>query len=410
MSKSRVITGLDIGTSSIKVLSVSCEQDGAIQVLGQATEPCLGVRRGVVVEPDEVAEKISLAIQRVESAISKKITNVNVNISGSHLFVMPSHGEVAVSRADQKISKEDVDRALSAARAFPLPHNREILDVFIKSFSVDNEKNIKEVLGMQGVKLEADILAMGAFSPYYNNLLSAVASAGLKIDENGVVPSALASAEAVLSLKEKEEGVAILDIGGGASDLAVFEERDLIHLFVAPIGSCHITNDIALGLKIDVETAEKIKREFGSCVSIRASGSSKKQKQKIEIGDEAEKLVFSPKTVATIIEARVEEIFEQVEKELKKISRAGLLPGGIVLVGGGSKLPGIADFAKKKLKLPSKLGRIKEGFGGLQSDPSLATVCGLVLAGLENEEEGTSRSPVKGAFSRIKKLFRIFIP
>jgi len=297
-----------------------------------------------------------------------------------------------------------------AARTFPLPHNREILDIFIKSFSVDSEKNIKDAIGMQGVKLEADILAMGAFSPYYNNLIRAVLSAGLKIDEGDVAPSALASAEAVLSLKEKEEGVAILDIGGGASDLAVFEERDLIHLFVAPIGSCHITNDIALGLKIDVETAERIKREFGSCSPVHSSSSSKKQKQKIEIGDGADKLVFSAKTVSTIIEARVEEIFEQAEKELKKISRAGLLPGGIVLVGGGAKLPGIVEFAKKKLKLPARLGRIKEGFAGLQSDPSLATVCGLVLVGLEGEEEDASRSPAKGVFSRIKKLFRIFIP
>ena len=409
MPKLNIITGLDIGTSSIKVLAVSRSQDNEIQVLGQAQEPCMGVRRGVVVEPEEVAAKISLAIQRVEAAISEKITNVNVNISGSHIFVMLSHGEVAVSRADQKISKEDVARALSAARTFPLPHNREILDVFIKSFSVDSEKNIKEVIGMQGVKLEVDILAMGAFSPYYNNLISAVSSAGLKAEEGDIAPSALASAEAVLSLKEKEEGVAVLDIGGGASDLAVFEERDLIHLFVAPIGSCHITQDIALGLKIDMETAERIKREFGSCAPVHSSGSSKKQKQKIEIGEGAEKLVFSPKILATIIEARVEEIFEQVEKELKKISRGGLLPGGIVLVGGGSKLPGIVEFAKKKLKLPSKLGRIKEGFAGLQSDPSLATVCGLVLAGLEGEEE-TGHSPVKSAFSRVKKLFRIFIP
>ncbi len=412
MAKARLITGFDIGTASVKAL-VALKQQGSsdFQIISQIEEPCLGVRRGVVIDPDEVSQIVSSVLAKVQEKTSHpstgksgKINSAYVNIGGSHIFITPSHGEVAVSRADQKISQEDVERVLQAAQTFPLPVNKEILDVFPKEFIVDGERGLKEVLGMQGVKLEADIFALCAFSPYYKNLTQALLNAGLHVDD--IIASPLASARAVLSLRQKELGVAVLDIGAGTSDLAVFEERDLIHTAVLPIGSAHITSDIAIGLQTDIDTAERIKKEFGSCVL------GKTIEIEIPQDDKEEPLVVPQKLLVKIIEARVSDIFEQTEKELKKISRQALLPAGIVLTGGGSKLPGIVEFAKKKLKLPAQLGQIQDSFTGLQLDPSLATVCGLILQAADTEDEPPFL--VKGIFSNIfsklKKTFRIFIP
>lgn len=408
---SNIITGLDIGDSGLKILVAQKKApELELEILVQAEEISLGVRRGVVINSENVSKKISLLLSRVKNNTSQKIDSVFVNIGGGHIFVTPSHGVVAVSRADQKISQEDVDRVLQAAQAFSLPLNKEIIDIFPKEFVVDGEKEIKEVLGMQGVRLEVDVLAICAFSPYIRNLEEAVLNSGLQIED--LILSPLASARAVLTPRQKELGVAVLDIGAGTSGLAVFEEGNLIHAAIFPIGSGHITNDIAIGLQIDIDIAEKIKREFGSCL---LRGMTKKRKRgsaayhRIEIPNEEVPLVFSQKKLGEIIEARVLEIFDQVNKELKKISRQSLLPAGIVLTGGGAKLPKIVDLAKKELKLPSQIGTVTKNFLGLEEDPSLATVCGLVLEGADLAAE-KSFSFAEGITAKFKKIFKIFIP
>jgi len=295
------------------------------------------------------------------------------------------------------------------AQTFSLPSNKEILEVFPREFIVDGEKGIKEPLGMEGVRLEAEVLAIGGFSPYLKNFTQAVLAADLEINDR--LLSALASSRAVLTAKEKELGVVVLDIGGGTSDLAVFKEGSLIHLAVFPLGSNHITYDVAIGLKIDVEAAEKIKLEFGYRP---AKKTDKKRLLNIsKIGGEqlAEPLFFSRKMLAEIIAARVAEIFDQANKELKKISRPGLLPAGVVLTGGGAKLAGIIELAKKELKLPVGLG-IPKGFSPAIEDPALATVSGLVLMAADMETiESSSLSSLRGEIAgKLKKIFRIFIP
>jgi cell division protein FtsA len=220
-----------------------------------------------------------------------------------------------------------------------------------------------------------------------------------------IVPSPLASSASVLSPRQKELGVALLDIGAGTSELAVFEEGDLIHLAIFPIGSANITNDIAIGLKTDIDTAERIKIEYGSSIF---KGNDKKEKIEIE-GEEP--LVFSQKMLTRIIEARVSEIFGEVHKELKKISKQNLLPAGVVLTGGGAKLPKIVELAKKELKLPCRIGK-PLNFSGLEDDPSLATACGLVLRAADFEE-GRSFSegslPTGKFGDKFKKIFKIFL-
>lgn len=403
MAKAYTITGLDIGSSKIKMLIVQKKaQTAELEVLAQVSENSSGVRRGVVVNPEEVSKKIHSVLAQAEDKISQKIDSVLVNIGGSHISSNSSHGVVAVSRADQKISQEDIERVLQAAQVFSLPLNKEIIDIFPKEFIVDGQGQIKDPFGMAGVRLEVEILAICAFSPYLKNLTEAVLSAGLKVDDNDIILTPLASAKSVLTPRQKELGVALLDIGAGTTNLAVFEEGDLIHTAIFPIGSDHITNDIAIGLKTDIDIAERIKLEFGSCLS-------DKNRRQIKIERTAEPLVFSKKFLVKITQARVSEIFDQVQKELKEISRAKLLPAGIVLTGGGAKLPKIVGLAKKELKLPCRIG-IPQGFIGLEEDPSLSTVCGLVLEGADSKEEKEFPSFLKGATQKLKRIFRVFIP
>lgn len=408
MPKPHIITGLDIGSGTIKLLSVSRKAgEKDFNILGYVKEASFGIRKGVVVDASKVAEIISSLVQRVKEETNQKIDNVYASIDGGHISCTCSHGLVSVSRADRKISEEDIDRVIQAAKTFSLPSNKEIIDIFPKEFIVDGEKGIKEVAGMEGVRLEADVLILYCFSPYLKNSSQAILNSGLEI--NDLIPAPLASARAVLTPREKELGVVVLDIGAGTTGMAAFEEGGLIDVAIFPIGSGHITNDIAICLKTDIDTAEKIKLEFGSC---RFSSSKMKKfnknERKIKIEGE-EPLAFSQKMLTEIIEARVCEIFHLVNKELKKVSSQGLLPAGVVLTGGGAKMPGIRELAKKELKLPCRIGSPR-GFLSLQEDPSLSTVCGLIMQETEVEESGIYPSSIGIIKDKVKKIFKIFIP
>ena len=399
MAKPFIITGLDIGTSKIKVLLVSQSKDGKLELVLKEEENSEGVRRGIIIDPERVSNILEGLFPKISEEVSQKVNSVYVNLGGSHIFCTPSHGLVSVSRADQKISEEDINRVLKETEAINLSSNKEIFDVLPKEFIVDGERGIKEPLGLQGVRLEADVLALGGFSPYLQNTKKAVLDADLEILD--MVPNPLAAAGAVLTAKQKELGVALLDIGAGTTGFAVFEEGNLLHLAVLPVGSNNITNDIVIGLKIDAEIAERIKIEYGASIF-----KGKNVHQKIDIGEETP-LIFSQKFLTKIIEDRVLEIFEEVNKGLKKIGRERKLVGGIVLAGGGAKLPKIAELAREKFHLPSRVGKPK-GILGLDDDPGLATVCGLVLGGADFERK-TSKSK-EGLGSKIKKIFKIFIP
>lgn len=408
MAKLHLITGLDIGTNSIKVLVAARktgEDESELEIIAQNQETAFGIRKGVVVDVREVAKAISICLEKIQKDIGQKINGVYVNIGGSHLFCVSSRGLISVSRADQKISREDIERVIQGAQIFPFPANKEILETFPTQYIVDGQRDIKEPLGMGGTRLEAEVLVVGGFSPYLKNLNQAVSSAGFRINDLVITP--IASAKAALTPREKELGVALLDIGAGNSSLAVFEEGDLIHLVVLPIGSNNITNDIAIGMKIDIDIAERIKLEIGSCLS---SGVSKSKLKKIQEEFKEELSVFPSKILFKIINARVGEIFDQVDKELKKISRQKLLPAGIIITGGGAHLPQLVEMAKRELKLPARIG-LPRGFSPSLEDPSMATVAGLVLHGLETEGGLESSDGFgEGFFSDIKKILKTFKP
>lgn len=400
--RAEIIAGLDIGSHSIKMAVLQRRAEGGeLEVLGFGEEMSSGVRKGAVVHSEEVSKKILALKSRIENISGKKIREVVVNIGGSHIFCVPSHGIVAVSRADGQISQEDVERVLQAAHAFSLPSNKEILEIFPQQFMVDGDEHVKEVVGMKGVRLEADVLAICGFSPYVRNLNEAVLGAGLEIVET--VPSPLMSNPTVLTSQQKEVGAAVLDLGAGTTGLAVYEQGDLIHAAIFPVGSENITNDIAIGLRCEPDVAERIKVEFGT--TLRGAG---KRTQKLEM-PEGQSVTFSQKLLAHIIEARVKEIFQLVNKELKQISRQGTLPGGVVLVGGGAKLPKIVEQAKKDLKVTAKLGT-PMGVISLNSDPTFLGVIGLSVGAAEDEYQGGKRRMNFDFLQHVKRILKPFIP
>ncbi len=427
MAKGQIVAGLDVGTSAVKCL-VAQKKGKDWEVLAYAEVPSFGLRKGAVVNIEETSKNIQLVIAKAEKECNKKINSVFVNIGGSHIYVIPSDGIISVSRADQRISKEDIERVLQATKAINIPHNEEVLDVFPREFIIDDQKGIKQPLDLTGIRLEAKVLLLCYFQLYFTNLTQSVLN--LKIQINDVVPSPFAAAKAVLTPQQKELGVALIDFGANTTNLAVFEEGDLIHLSIFPIGSANITNDIAIGLRTDVAIAENIKKQYGSCVLNKSDGLLKysfkyppatvaeaaiddekkgQSKNKTEVLDKSSAVLFTKKNLIGIIEPRVSEILELIQKELKKIGKQELLPGGVVLTGGGANLPKIKELTKDALKLPCEIG-IPKGIFGLREDPSLATCAGLALGGVDFDDEEGILGFAKGWLSKIKKIFRHFLP
>lgn len=403
MSKNHIITGIDIGTSQTKILIVLKKPaEPKLEILYSGQLPCFGVRKGVVISIEEVSKNIKRIVQDAENSLQQRIADAYISINGNHIFLSKNRGSVVVSRADQLISQEDIDRVMITAQAFSLPQNKEILQLVPRYFIIDGQENIKDPLGLRGLKLEVETLILGGFSPYIKSLTQAVLEAGIEI--NGVVISPLAAGRAVLTPQQKELGVAVVDIGAGTTSLAVFEEGDLLHLAVLPIGSANITNDIAIGLQVETNLAETIKLEFGSAL---AETIEKRDMVKLPRQEETAPLVFSRKKLVEIIEARLVEIFDLVKKELKEISKANLLPAGIVLTGGGAKIPKIKELVKRELKLPCLIGYPEE-FSIELEDLSFGVSAGLVLWGRDIDIHPPSIQ--RSFLSKLKRIFRVFIP
>ena len=341
---------------------------------------------------EDAVSSISGALERVERMVGRPIEHAWIGISGSHIIAQESRGVVAVSKTDGEIRAEDVERVIEAARAVATPPNYEILHVIPKSFTVDSQTGIKDPIGMTGIRLEVETQIVQGLTSQIKNLTKCIYRTGIDIDD--LVLAILASAESVLSPRQKELGAVVINIGGATTSLAVFEDNDVLHTAVLPMGSGYITNDIALGLRISIDTAEKIKVREGSALP-----SEFKKQDDIPYAeiDGTEDGTFSKKAVAEIIEARVEEIMEAVDRELKKIGKSGMLPAGAVITGGGASLDGLVEIAKRVLRLPASLGYPQELISNIDkvSEASFATAVGLVLWGAQLEV----RRPRLGRFN-----------
>lgn len=366
--------GLDIGSSAVRCVvgMVDPNASGKLSIIGHGMAVNSGMRRGIVVHVDDVAEAIVQALTEAERLSGMRINGATVNVNGSHVSGLNSKGVIAISAANREITGEDRARVEEAATIVQLPSNREIIQVFAKNYRLDGQDNIKDPVGMRGVRLEVDAHIVTAATPNLRNLDMALEKAQVAIHNHTL--SSLAAAEAVMSRQQKEAGTVLLDIGAGTTNIVVLEDGEVQHVAVLPIGGGHITNDLAIGLKTDLDVAEAVKLRHATLEK-----NASKRDIRCKVNDH--EYVFAAEEVAMITEARVEELLEFVEKELARIHRARKLPGGVVLVGGTAKLPGIADFAREKLQLAARVGKLQaiSGLVDTVADPTYATAVGLTM-------------------------------
>jgi cell division protein FtsA len=420
MSKKDIIVGIDVGSSNVRtIIAQVFPEEEMPRIIGVGVAPSTGIRKGVVVDLEEAVKSINESIEKAEISSGKTVEKAIINLGGNHITSQDSKGVIAVGRADGEVVEDDITRVINAAQAISIPANKEIIHVIPRNYSLDDQKDIKDPLGMNGVRLEVDAMIIEGSTPFVRNIIKCVEQA--KIDLDAFVLSPLAAAKATLSKRQKELGVVLVDIGGGTTSIAVFEENDLLAASVLPLGGANITNDIAIGLRTSIDVAEKVKLEYGNALPKEIG---KKEDIDLSAIDSNEEGTVSRYHVAEIIEARLEEIFMLVNKELKAIGREKLLPAGIVLVGGTAKLPGAVDLAKNVLALPAQAG-FPIPLGGLVDkvdDPSFATSVGLVLWGLENmafrRKGGLEKNRIVNALSgsmgssvdSMKRWFGKFLP
>lgn len=398
--------GLDIGTSAVRCVVGMYDPNGSNgpSIIGHGSAPNQGMRRGAVVHVDDVAEAIVRAVTEAERISGVAIKRATVNINGGHVEGINSQGVIAISTANREIITDDRLRVEEAATIVNLPPNREIVQFFAKNYSLDGQRNIKDPVGMHGVRLEVDAHIVTASSPNLRNLDMALEKAEVTPSHHTV--SSLAAAEAALTRQQKEAGTALVDIGAGTTNLIVFEDGEVQHVAVIPMGGQHITNDLAIGLKTDLDVAEAVKLQHAD---LRRN--PKKMNAMVKVGDKAHNFQFEE--IELIIEARVDELFEYIDKEFQKVKRSRKLPGGIVLTGGTAKIPGIEEFAREKLQLSARVSSL-QNIGGLVDtveDPRFTVVVGLMLLDMlllpALPPMGTSHADqARGLFDSLMKRFR----
>lgn len=393
MAKENIIVGIDVGTSNVRTVIAQSFSDVEIpRIIGVGEASSAGIRRGIITDIEEVTKNINESVEKAERMAGLTVKGARINIGGTEISFQNSKGIIAVGRADGEVTEDDLERAVIEAQNVVLPLNKEIIYVIPQNYRLDDQENIKDPLGMRGVRLEMNALVIECSSSQVKNLTKCIHQSGIDIEE--VVLEPLAAANSVLNKKQKELGTVLVNIGGGTTSIAVFEDGDLLHTAVLPIGAGHITNDIAIGLRTSIEVAEKVKLEFGSAISEEIS---KKEEIDLSAVDSQESGFVSRFHVSEIIEARLEEIFTMINKELKKIGKLGLLPAGAIITGGGANLPQIVDLAKKVLGLPAQIG-FPINLGGMMNkvdNPSFSTVIGLIVWNEEKKSNSRRNSKKK---------------
>jgi cell division protein FtsA len=389
--------GLDVGTSAVRCIIGSLDESGdepALSVIGHGRADNSGMRKGLVVHVEEVASAINHAISEAERISGVHVRNVTVNINGTHISGQDSKGVIAISAANREITLEDKLRAEDAATVVQIPSNREIIQVFPKNYRVDGHDSVKDPQGMRGVRLEVETQIVTAAIPNLRSLDSAMERAHITPLHHTV--SGLAAAEATLSRKQKEAGTLVLDIGAGTTNMAVIEDGEVQHVAVIPMGGIHITNDLAIGLKTDLDIAEKVKVKHAALGDKGKTG-------RLSVQQGNANHAFDSADIHMVVEARVEEILEFVDKELKSINKSRKLPGGIVLVGGTARVPGIAEFTRDKLQLAARVGKVRELRGIVEDiqDSSFVTSIGLMQLDMLLEAQAPAGHYGEGAAGRL---------
>jgi len=378
----RTFVGLDIGTTKISCIIAEMTDSSEVSIVGIGNTPSEGLRRGVVVDLEKTVGSIQRAVDEAERMAGVPVKGVTAGIAGDHIRSINSRGVIAVSRKDNEIGPADVERVVEAAKAIAIPMDREIIHVIPQEFIVDDQDGISDPVGMSGVRLEAEIHIITGAVTSAKNICRAIQRAGLKVHDLVLEP--LASSHAVLGRDERDLGVALLDIGGGTTDVAVFFEGTIRHTAIIPCGGANVTNDLAIGLKTPIDKAEAIKLQHGCALAALVSSS---QGVIVSgVGGRADREI-SRHILASMIEPRMEEILGLANREVKKNHFAELLGGGLVLTGGSSLMPGVIELAEQVFEMPVRIGA-PNGLGGLSAsvaDPRFSTGVGLVLHAAHGE-------------------------
>lgn len=429
MAREKVIVGIDMGTNKIATLIGSGTSDSeGINIIGVSTVPSRGLRKGQVVDIEETTGTIAESLEAAERMAGYSVSQAFVSVGGSHIACQNSHGVVAVALPEKEITPEDVNRVIEAAKAISLPSSREVLHVLPRGFIVDSTEGIKDPVGMTGVRLEVDTHIISGGSTALRNLAKCVSEVGVDVEE--LVFGGLATSLAVLSETEKELGVVTVDIGGGTTGVCLYVEGSLAYSSVIPIGAKNITNDLAIGLRVSLESAEKIKLALGERPRevVTAEEGHEKNGDEIDLshlGLTEEVRKVSRKTLTEgIIKPRLNEIFTIVGLEIKKSGFAGLTPAGVVLAGGGALTIGSVEAAKRNLAMPVRIGTPADVTGLIDEilTPSFATAVGLLFYGAKHGERGErkfsfgsvgrifDKIPIKSAAGKVIDLIRSFLP
>lgn len=411
MSQYNISVGIDVGSTKV-VTCVGKFENGTTDIIGMGKSINQGIRKGTIVDIEETVSAISASLAEAERLSGMAIQGAIVGINGHHIKSEDSKGVIAVSRADGEITEPDVTRAIEASKAIPNVPNREILHVIPRNFIIDGQEEIRDPLGMTGIRLEVNSNIISTSTNALKSLNRAVEQSG--IQPNDIVFSPIASAKMLLSKRQMDIGVIIVDIGASTTSFAVYEEGDLISCGVIPIGASHITNDIAIGLRTNIDIADLIKLKYGYAIPDKIP-----EKEEINLNklDKNEDGVASLKYVSEIIEARLNEIFLIIKNELIKIDRDGTLPAGIVLTGGGARTEGIIELAKTTLCLPTQVGKPIAEISGLVDkldDPIYATSIGLMLWGKDKIGGGNSFNfdvaGMNGIINKVRSTLKHFLP
>ena len=429
MAQQKIIAGIDVGSAKIATIIASIGKKEEVDISGVSVVPSRGVRKGQIIDIDQAVKAITESVESAERMAGFALSSAFISLSGIHIQSINSKGVVAVAEPEVEISREDVKRVLESAQAISLPSSREIIHVIPRNFIVDSQSGIKDPLGMTGVRLEAEAHLVNGSTTAIRNLTKCINQIG--IDVEGLVFSGVAASEAVLSETEKELGVCLVDIGGGTTDVCVFQEGALAFSSVLPVGANNVTNDLAIGLRVSLESAEKIKRFLAEEKPRPVLPSEKKPTREIDevnlvsLGlSEGIKNISRKTVIDGIIRPRLNEIFALAAGELKKSGLGGATPAGVVLSGGGAETPGALSSCKRILSLPCRIG-LPTGISGLIDEieaPAYAASVGLILYGRRYGEaqptkisfrsvgKFVGRLPVKGAVNKVIDFIKSFLP
>ncbi len=402
------IVALDVGTTKVCTLLGELNEEG-LRIVGAGVAPSRGLRKGVVVNIEEATEAIVASLSKAEDISGYQIERAYVGVSGGHISSVNSRGVAAISRGPRGVTFEDMDRAMDAAQAIAIPHNREIIHAIPRGYTLDGQDGVRNPLGLQGYRLEVEAHVVTGAVPLIHNLVKCVQAARVEIIELAL--GSIAAGEAVLTTAEKEMGVILADIGGGTTDVAIFIDGSIWHTMILPLGGNHLTNDIAVGLRAPFNVAEEVKIKYGHTIPEAVS-----PEESVDIsafGNRSHRSI-SRRRLAEIVEARAEEIFDLILKEVKRSGYDGLLPAGLVLCGGTANMTGLCEFGSKALDLPARVGTPKglEGLVESIEGPAYAASVGLLQWGWRRTKDRRDMLPrATGSISRrIKGWLRALLP